>query len=96
MQTPEQKHREIKTEEGRLKKDWIKLNRLLLLPELETLKEAVSYGSIFPCCSCEQMMFEKWKNGSLILDGRLKEEIKVKCDSNDGNLFNKVFGKTIK
>ena len=59
-------------------------------------KQAVSYGCIFPCCSCEQMMFEKWKNGSLILDGRLKEEITVKCDSNDVNLFNKVFGKTIK
>ena len=50
---------------------------------------AVRYGPIFPCCSCEQMMFE---NGVLQITEDLLKTIKIACDKRENSLFFKVFG----
>ena len=56
---------------------------------IQCFKQAVQFGPIFPCCCCEQLMFE---NGVSRFDGKLRKNIEEACSKNDKNLFKKVFG----
>ena len=51
-------------------------------------KKSVRYGPIFPCISCEQMMFEK---GVSRLERGILDNIKSACGKKDKTLFNRVF-----
>ena len=56
---------------------------------IQNFKMAVRYGPIFPCCSCEQMMFE---NGVVKLEGEILKNIHKACKKQEKNLFSRVFG----
>ena len=55
---------------------------------VSNFRRSVRYGPIFPCCSCEQMMFE---NGVVKLNDELWKSIESKCESREPGLLSKVF-----
>ena len=63
------------------------------MDRISRFKKAVRYGPIFPCCSCEQMMFE---NGVMQISKDILISVKSACDKTDTDLFCKVFGEKLK
>ena len=63
------------------------------MDRISRFKKAVRYGPIFPCCSCEQMMFE---NGVMQISKDIIKSVKSACDKTDTDLFCKVFGEKLK
>ena len=59
------------------------------LDRINDFKAAVRYGPIFPCCSCEQMMFE---NGVVVLTNDLLRIIEDQCNGADNYLYSNIFG----
>ena len=51
---------------------------------VSNFRRSVRYGPIFPCCSCEQMMFE---NGVVKLNDELWKSIESKCEIREPGLL---------
>ena len=77
-----EKKRKAKVQDG---------NRILKTSadRISDFKKAVRYGPIFPCCCCEQLMFQ---NGVVKFEKSLLDLIQSKCAMKENSLFTDVFG----
>ena len=58
------------------------------IDRVKSFRNAVRYGPIFTCCSCEQTMYEK---GVVKIDEKLKTKIQTACDEKDTDRLQEIF-----
>ena len=78
----------IKEKESKAKARITRNNLKTCVDRIKKFKAAVRYGPIFPCISCEQMMFEK---GVSKLDDKILDELEAICSKTDKTLLTRVF-----
>ena len=80
---------QIKSKKRRKKDNERKIKEKTAADRIKKFKEAVRYGPIFPCCSCEQIMYE---NGVTKLNENVLRTLKNACDKVDEKFFHRVLG----